>query len=141
MRKSSHQGPRRSQLIFSRADRQCRRIDGRRICNCPDLRQSEVENLGVLARGHEDVRRLDVAMGDPGGMRCVQTLGNLYGERKQSLTWYGLSQNAMLQSGPIQELHDDEGAVLVALDLVYRANIRVVQGGGCARLPPKPLDR
>src|SRR5215475_11931820 len=128
MRKSSHKSTRRSQLILSRADRQCRRIDGRRIFNCSDLRQSEIENLGMLARGHEDVRRLDVAMGDSGGMRCVQTLGNLYGERKQSLNWYGLSQNAVLQSSPIQKLHDDEGAVLVALDLVYGANMRMVQG-------------
>src|SRR5579872_135436 len=128
MRQSSHQLPRASQLLLSCADRPGRGIGARRILDCPDLRQSEIEYFGVLARGHEDIRRLDVAMRDPGRMRRIQTVGDLYGERKQCLHWDRLSQDAVLQSGPIQELHHDEGPVFVPLDLVYRANVRMVQG-------------
>ncbi len=67
-------------------------------------------------------------MDNAGRMRGIQTVGDLDGERKQSVDWDRLSQDAMLQRTSIQELHHNERAVLVPLDLVYRANIGMVQG-------------
>ena len=46
-----------------------------------DLRQTEVQNLSVSAFGDENVRRLDVTMHDPLGMRRVQRIRDLYGQR------------------------------------------------------------
>ena len=50
-----------------------------------NLDQSEVEDLGVTARGDENVGRLDVAMHNASGMRGVQRVGDLDGKRKQCL--------------------------------------------------------
>ena len=48
-----------------------------------DLGQSEIENLGVPALGDENVRGLDVAVDDAFGVRGVERIGNLDGEREQ----------------------------------------------------------
>ena len=40
------------------------------------LRQPQIEDLGLAARGHEDVRWLDVAMDGAGGVRRLQHVGN-----------------------------------------------------------------
>ena len=49
-----------------------------------DLGQTEVENLGVAALSDEDVGGLDVAMDDAFGVRRIQRIGDLDGERQQS---------------------------------------------------------
>src|ERR1700740_794687 len=47
----------------------CRR--DRAVFLRPELRQSEVQDFGLTTGGYEDVRRLDVAMNDPFGMRSL----------------------------------------------------------------------
>jgi hypothetical protein len=47
----------------------------------------------------------------------------------------------MLQSRTIQKLHRDEGLIRLLADLVNRADIRVIEGGRCARLTPEPPQR
>ena len=67
-----------------------------------DLGQPEVENLGVAALGHENIRRLDVAVNDACGMSSVECVGNLDSKRQHSLDFQGLSADAMLQGHPVQ---------------------------------------
>ena len=55
----------------------------RRLGPLDQLRQAEVEHLGLAARRHEDVRRLDVAVDDALGVRGVERVGDLHGERQQ----------------------------------------------------------
>ena len=55
------------------------------------LRQTEVQNLRLAPRGHEDVRRLDVAVDDALGVRRVQPVGNLNAQVQHFL---GLEQLA-----------------------------------------------
>jgi hypothetical protein len=47
-----------------------------------DLRQSEVENLGMARLSNKDVRRLDVAVDDSFGMSGVWCIGNLDSEQE-----------------------------------------------------------
>jgi hypothetical protein len=51
----------------------------------------------VTAFGDKNVRRLDVAMDDALGMRGVQSVGNLDGERNQSLIVERPSGDAVFQ--------------------------------------------
>ena len=44
-----------------------------------DLGQSEIKDLRVTAPGNENVRGLDVAMDDPGGVGDIQGVGDLNG--------------------------------------------------------------
>ena len=59
----------------------CRHTGSRRVRVVGDRRshlgKTEIEDLDVTARSDEDVRGLDVAMDDAGGMRGVQRVGNL----------------------------------------------------------------
>ena len=48
-----------------------------------NLGQPEIENLRVAAAGDEQIRRLDVAVDDPGGVRGVERVGDLDRQRQQ----------------------------------------------------------
>src|SRR5262249_6145913 len=92
------------------------------------LSQSEIENLGVTALGDENVRWLDVAMDDSFGMRGVERVGDLDAERKNRLQLHRPRANLILQRRPIEILHDEKGAPVFFADVIYCANIGMVQG-------------
>ena len=52
-----------------------------------DLRQSEIENLDVTARGDENIRGLDIAVDDSGRVRGLQSIGYLDGQRNQGFNF------------------------------------------------------
>jgi hypothetical protein len=47
------------------------------------LRQAEIENLGLAARRDKNIRRLDVPMNDAFGVGRIQPVGNLNPELEQ----------------------------------------------------------
>ncbi len=63
---------------------------------CCELGQSEVENLGVTALGHEKVGGLDVTMDDALGMGSVERVGGFNGKGQNGLDFQGPPRNAML---------------------------------------------
>ena len=54
-------------------------------CHGRKLGEPEVENLGAPALGDEDVRRLDVAVHDAFGMRCIECVGYLDCQTEQHI--------------------------------------------------------
>ncbi len=54
---------------------------GRAAATYGELGESEVENFGVIALGHEKVGWLNIAMDDLLGVGGIESVGNLDGER------------------------------------------------------------
>jgi hypothetical protein len=94
------------------------------------LRQSKIQNLGVSAPGHKDVRRLDVTVDDTFGVSCVECIGDLNCERHHRFCVHRLSCNPVLERQPIQKLHGDERFAVLVVNFVDRANVGMVQRGG-----------
>src|SRR6185436_11115721 len=105
------------------------------------LGEAEVENLGLLAIGDEDVRRLDVAVQDAARVRGVERVGNLHGEPQQQADGERPAVDLARQRAAFEQLHRDEGAPVVLVYLVDGADVRVVQRGRGARFAQKPFDR
>ena len=101
--------------------------------------QAEIEDLGIAVVPHHDVLGLDVAVHDPGGMGRGQRPGHLADEGHQ-LRQGGTPGGERPQRLPLDQLHDEEGLALVLVDVVDRADVGVVQGGGGAGLAPEPLQ-
>ena len=104
-----------------------------------DLRQSEIHDLDLSARGDEDVGRLDVAVHHALGMRRIQRVRRLDGQIQQFVELERCTVDPFLESLAFQVLHHQERPALVAVDIVERADVRMVQRGDGARLALKAL--
>ena len=93
----------------------------------PDLGQPEIENLRVAAAGDEQIRRLDVAVDDPGSVRRLERVGDLDRERQQLIDLERAPADPMLQRRPVEELHDEERAAVLLADIVNGADVGVIQ--------------
>src|ERR1700722_7626637 len=78
--------------------------------------------------GNEYIRRLDVAMNDALGVRGIESVGNLDGQREQSLDFHRAVANAVPEGVAVEIFHSDESLVLVFTDVVNRANVGMIQG-------------
>ena len=61
------------------------RLTGGQVAGALDLRQSEVQNLSVLAIGYEDVGRLDIPMNDSLGVSRFERVRDLNRQRQQRI--------------------------------------------------------
>ena len=59
-----------------------------------NLGKAEVENLGVIAIGDENVRRLDVAMHDASGVRGVERVGDFDRQRQDLRRFHGTARRS-----------------------------------------------
>src|SRR6202167_4804153 len=94
----------------------------------------------MTALGDEYIGRLDVAMHDSLGMRCVQRIGNLDCQSEQNVGLHGPTGDAMLERDSIQELHRDEAFALVLADVINGADVGMVKCSWRPRLAPKTLQ-
>src|SRR5215472_15200843 len=69
------------------------------------------------------------------GVGGIQSFSDLDAKRERGFHVQRLSRDPRLQGHAVQELHDDEGLTVLFPDLVYGADVRMVQGGSCLRLP------
>ena len=112
-------------------------LAGRTSGNC-NFRQAEVENLCVAPPRNEDVCGLDVAMDNAFGVSSIQSTRNLDCQRQKSLGFHGTPRNAVLQRHAVQKLHGDERLAILFVNLVNRANVGMVEGGGSLSLALEP---
>ena len=108
---------------------------------CVHLREPEVQNFGVTAPGHENIRRLDVAMNDALGVSRVEGVGNLDPKREQSVHSIGAIADDVLQRGSVEVLHDDERLAVLLADVVDRADIRMIERRRSLGFAAKPFER
>src|SRR5208282_2736107 len=88
----------------------------------------------------KDVRGLDVAVHNSLRMRRIEPVGNLNADLQELRQFDGLTVNAVLQGLALQQLHGDKRPALEFSNVVYRANVRVIERRGGARFAPEPLD-
>jgi hypothetical protein len=77
---------------------------------------------------HEDICRLDVTMDDALPVRRIERVRYVNSQRQHSFNLYRSRRNPMLQSYPVEKLHGDERLTVLLVDVINRANVRVVQG-------------
>ncbi len=109
-------------------------------CSAGVFGQAEIEQLGVAARGDEDVGRLDVAVDDPFRVGSVEGVGDLDGGVEKQIELEGAAGDAFTKRLALEKLHGDESAMLVLADFVDGANVGMVQGRGAARFTLKALE-
>jgi len=109
-------------------------LPDRRSIRRLNLREAEVQDLGLPAFGDEDVGGLDVAVNDPLGVRRIQSIGKLDAKLLNLLRFNGLRGDAVFERLSFEKLHRDEGLALVLVDVVDGADVGVVEGGGGASL-------
>ena len=83
--------------------------------------------FGLVAAGHENVGRFDVAVDDSLGMGGVESVGDLGAEIEQLLRLHRLIVDSVLKGFAFQQLHGNEVAPAVFGNLVNGADIGVVQ--------------
>ena len=74
-------------------------------------------------------------------MGGVQSIRDLNAQIQHGFNFQRLAEDQVLERLPLQQFHADEGSSFKFVDFVDRANVRVVQGGGGTRFPPKTLQR
>ena len=118
--------------------------DGRRLVDGVGVRQArrqpEVHDLDVPVFGEHHVRRLEVAVNDTPLVRGVERLGDLF-RHAQGLT----EPQRPAAQPPFERLaadvfHRDAGATVERRDFVNRADERMIERGGGARLAEQLLQ-
>src|SRR6266436_6802528 len=100
-----------------------------------DLRQTEIENLRLTSIRDEDVRGLDVPMDDALRMCRVESVGNLDAQIEHRFDLQRLASDPVPECLAFQQLHGDEGSPIGLINLVDRADVRVVQRGSSLGFP------
>ena len=72
-------------------------------------------------------------MHDAFGMGATKRFGNLNGQFQQLISLEGLLGDEMLESLTLQQLHDNEGLTFAFIDVVNRADVRMVESRGSSR--------
>ena len=80
----------------------------------------------MAAFGNENVGWLDVAVNNTFGMRSVQRISDFHSKRKQQLQLHGPPGDVVLQRGPVQEFHGDEGLLVFLTDVMDGADVGMV---------------
>ncbi len=105
-----------------------------------ELRDTEVEQLGLPSFRDEDVRRLDVSVNDALGVRGIERVGELAANVQDLLKRQGMPMDAAAKRFALEQLHRDEVPALVHADVVDRADVRVIERRRDSCFPQEPLD-
>ena len=106
-----------------------------------DFCQSEIENLGMVALGDENIRRLNVAMDNVLGVGRLERVGNFNRQTQKQSQFDGTEGDAVFQRRPFQKLHRDERLIVVLANFINRADVGMVQRGSGAGFTPEAFER
>ncbi len=107
----------------------------------PHLGQTEVEHLRVTALGDKEIGGLDIAVHDSGGVSGVKRIRNFDPQAKNLVNFHRTPADPVFQGHAFEELHRDEGMAILFANVVDRADIRMIEGGGGLRLASKSRQR
>ena len=93
------------------------------------------------ALGDEDVGGFDVAVDDAGAMGGVERVGDFDADFEKAFEFERAAGDDVLESGAVEKFHGDEGAAVVFADVVDRADVGMVQGGGGAGFALEAIER
>jgi hypothetical protein len=82
----------------------------------------------VAAAGDEQIRRLDIAVNDPGVVRRLERVGDLDRHCQQQVDIERVPGHAVLQGRPFEAFHHQERAAVLFADVVDGADVGVIQG-------------
>ena len=94
-----------------------------------DLRQAEVQNLGVAALGDKNVGRLDVAVNDALGVGGIERVGDLDGQRQQRLRCPAVARDACFSVRPSRNSMAMKACAVLVVNFVDGADVGMIQGG------------
>src|SRR5208282_1176382 len=98
----------------------------RTACEC-DFCQPEIQNFGVAALGHENVRGFDVAVNDSFSVGGIERVGHFYGQQQNQFRFYGTPTDPVPQRHAIKKLHGNEKLVSTLPNFVNSANVGMVE--------------
>jgi hypothetical protein len=81
----------------------------------------------------KNIGGLDVAVNDVFGVCSVERVGDFDGESEEVFDVHGVAVDAVLERLAIEKFHGDESVALLLTDIVNRADVGMVQGGGGLR--------
>ncbi len=95
----------------------------------------------MAALGHKNVSGFDVPVNDSFRVGSIERVRNIDGQRENQLGFHRSASNTVLQRQSIQELHGDERLLATLADVVNRADVRMVEGGGRTSFTSETLQR
>jgi hypothetical protein len=101
------------------------------------LGQPKIQQFGVTASGHKNVRWLEVAMNNGPFVRRFESIGDLQSQIEKCFQRQRTSSNLSLERLAFQQLHGNEISAVLFSDVVDGADIRMVQGGSSLCFPLK----
>ena len=104
------------------------------------LREAEIQNLDGASVADHDVRWLDVAMQNPGGVRRRQRICNLHRVLQAVRNRQSVAGKQLGQRRARDVLHRDEVDTLVLPDVVDRDDVRMIERGGGSGLVDEALS-
>ena len=103
--------------------------------------EPEVEDLGLAARGDENICRLDIAVDNALGVGGIERVGDLNGKVHDLLGGERPAGNTHIQGHAFEQLHGDEAVPAIFANFMDGANIGMIQGGGGAGFALETLQR
>jgi len=95
--------------------------------------------FGSAVRDRQEVGWVDIAVDDASGMRCIQCRRDLRRYRQHLFNAQFPAAENGLQRFTCEQLHRDERKFILFTDTVHGADVRMIQGGGRARLALKRI--
>ena len=87
--------------------------------------------------GDKNVRRLDVTVDNAFCVRGSKGIGNLDRQTEQHIRVQRPPRDAVFKRSALQKLHRDKGLLATFANIVDRADVGMIEGGGSASFTPE----